>query len=136
MLYLCVCTLACFSYTYLVFFSFKKPIIENNNDSEVDEDDTEQFRVIDITHTTSEIIHEMNIKSSTTKVQRWWRSVDIYSKRSLITELSHQTQKELNSISEQFTSRFVFYPTHNPIYQPIVSQSLYPLSLNNQVKYV
>ena len=126
MLYHCVFSLACFSYIYLIFFKFSKIDSERESDSEseIDDEDTEKvFTIYDNEHTTSEIIYEMNLKSSTTKVQRWWRSIDISSKRTLFTEISYKTQQDLNRISDHFTNRFTFYPDHTPT----ISQSIYPI---------
>lgn len=124
MLYQCVCSLACFSYIYLIFFKFSKSESDCESESEIDDEDTEKvFTIYDNEHTTSEIIYEMNLKSSTTKVQRWWRSIDISSKRTLFTEISYKTQQDLNRISDHFTNRFTFYPDHTPT----ISQSIYPI---------
>jgi len=126
MLYHCMCSLACFSYVYLIFFKFSNRDCESESDceSEIDDEDTEKvFTIYDNEHTTSEIIYEMNLKSSTTKVQRWWRSIDISSKRTLFTEISYKTQQDLNRISDHFTNRFTFYPDHTPT----ISQSIYPI---------
>ena len=73
-----LCVGICIVSGYLIFFCFQKPV------------EFHPFNVINIDHTTSEILYEMKLHYNTRKVQRWWRSSIISQKRDDISEEKKQ----------------------------------------------
>jgi len=81
-----LCVGICIVSGFLIFFCFQKPV------------EFHPFNVINIDHTTSEILYEMKLHYNTRKVQRWWRSSIISQKRDDISEENLLLQGEIDYI--------------------------------------